>query len=149
MGRRMHSRTLSLSRTLTSRQTSLAPDWLLGVARPAHTATATATSTSFESPELERGMHGADSKPELTARRAQPEADVADQHVHEAPEGALVISDDEATMEHSRWTALGEEGMGLEVAGPTDEDAVNNSYSPGPSRGRRLSDAETLPDKVC
>jgi sodium/hydrogen antiporter len=109
-GRRVHSRTLSLSQTLTSRQTTLTPDWLLGVRRPAP------MNTTFERPDIEDGSIGRseNSAPGLprTTTVTTGGSQTTSSQPHEETDATVISS--ETAVKYHRGAALGEAGMGLE-----------------------------------
>jgi hypothetical protein len=106
---------MSISQTLTSRQTNLAPDWLLNVQR------ADARSEGPD-PELGEGevnmteVASVSGGPADKSRSAsQSRGNTAPPSVHKNLESdAPVISAEDAIKEQPPHTGLGEDGMGLE-----------------------------------
>ncbi|EIN12055.1 hypothetical protein PUNSTDRAFT_62304 [Punctularia strigosozonata HHB-11173 SS5] len=121
VGRKVHSRTVSLSHTLTSRQnTALAPEWLLGVRRAAP------INTSFSQPQVESGTIEQSDGDRLEARAHYFHQEAS---THTSEESVPVLRGEDVGMGLPSWAAAGEASMVL-------EDAT--------SRSERLSDEQKV-----
>ncbi|GJE95423.1 Na-H-Exchanger domain-containing protein [Phanerochaete sordida] len=134
-GRRIHSRTVSMSRTWTSRTTAV-PDWLLGTRRMPETVTeAMPTAPGAGSPSLQ----GSVTLPDVEAGLSHTA-----HHVHQAADAdVLVEPQEDIERDRSRAPALGEAGMLKPPVERADSLRGLRRRFPSPDATRRSSPARS------
>ena len=147
-GRNVRSRTLSLSRTLTSRQTNT-PDWLLWVRRtPAGPTPGTpSTGSGHVQRDVEHGVEGVDpsglTEPHILRQDTTAEQEKKEKHIPELGPAAM-IDDATGTADGTRPDASQHARTGKHAtlfAPSTDDVNHERGYRAPPAYGDRALDA--------